>query len=359
MSSRRGRLVWLLVAVLGLVGGPASAFETDQFTLPPQPLGDVGPEIDAHLHAIIDDAITTTNQQIAALESKRDAAESDAVRASAQREIDALLDPMTIARAIKACYGEHLPVSSYETWALTHAFKVKPAYYKPDFRDTVLADQALWKPLLIGAMSPTFNVHGVLQGADKLGHLYQQGFDYYTIYRDALAAGKSESEAITKAVDWGVLMEKTWGGQWWTGVYSNADLAANFAGLRFYTNLAAEAKVGDRVMPPILLTAGSRWAWNPQLSEDWFAVYVSEHFDEAMNPPRYDGIMRSGIRKRIFERGAAWVEFHHTNRAAEEARLQRLQTWHGEPYGHCGWKDAVTIISAYFGKIDPPKKADK
>lgn len=352
MQMRLSQLVFVAVVAAMVLAQPSHALESDQFTLPPKPLGDLGPEIDAELKSILERAMELTNRKIERLEKARDSAKDDKARTKIEKEIAELLDPMRMAEAVKAKWGEQLPVTTYENWIEKHKFKATPAFYKPDFGDTVFADQALWKPLLIGAMSPTTKVHGVHQGADKIGHLVQQGFDYYRRYRNELKDGGTEAEAIKAAVDWGVEMESTWGGQWWTGVYSNSDLAANYAGMKFYTNLGQAVKVGDRTMPSVLTTDGGRWAWNPKAAKDWFAVYVSEHLDEAMNPFWCDGLMRGGMAKRIKARGAKWVAHHKTDKAGETARLKRLSTWHGEPYGHSGFEDVVTIVTAYFDAVD-------
>lgn len=353
MMARSSQLVSVVAVALIALGfaRPAHALESDQFTLPPKQLGDIGPEIDAELKAILLRAMELTNRKIGRLEAERDETTDAEERAEIDGAIAELLDPIRMAEAVKRKWGEKLPVTTFETWIVKHKFNASPAYYEPPFGDTVFADQALWKPLLIGAMSPTIKVHGVYQGADKIGHLIQQGFDYYRRYRNELRHGGTEAEAIKAAVDFGIDMEKTWGGQWWTGVYSNSDLAANYAGMKFYINLGEPVKVGRRTMPAILTTDGGRWAWNPEASDKWFAVYVTEHLDEAMNPFWCDGLMRGGLAKRIKARGAQWVAHHNTTMSRERARLLRLSTWHGEDYGHSGFDDVVTIVTAYFDAV--------
>ncbi|CAG0995837.1 hypothetical protein GEOBC_02640 [Geobacteraceae bacterium] len=80
-------------------------------------------------------------------------------------------------------------------------------------------------------VGPTALIHGICVGADKLGHFFQQGYSYYEMKQDfgsvAAAEGLGRS---TEILTLGLMT---------TGVYSNADLAANLSGLKFYEDLEA------------------------------------------------------------------------------------------------------------------------
>ena len=110
---------------------------------------------------------------------------------------------------------------------------------------------------------PTIRLYGVDQGTDKIGHVFQQGYEYLTRYEDALAGGADEASALAGAVEYGVLTEKGLYGMLLTGVYSNGDLAGNYAGFKFYRNLFHEVKIGDRALPPILRRDGVHWTIDP------------------------------------------------------------------------------------------------
>jgi hypothetical protein len=73
-------------------------------------------------------------------------------------------------------------------------------------------------------------IHGICVGADKLGHFFDQGFDYFDVASKpgSTAAG---IENLGREMEMGVFGLGT------TGVFSNADLAANRAGLQFYKDL--------------------------------------------------------------------------------------------------------------------------
>lgn len=68
-------------------------------------------------------------------------------------------------------------------------------------------------------------------GLDKIGHFFQQGWEYYNKYKNG-KNGPKEAEKWSKETENGSFGKGT------TGVYSNADLAANRKGGKFYEDLA-------------------------------------------------------------------------------------------------------------------------
>jgi hypothetical protein len=102
-------------------------------------------------------------------------------------------------------------------------------------------------------------VHSLCVGADKLGHFFQQGFDYFQI---ATSSGGSQALAEDAGRGWEIKMQ----GLGSTGVFSNADLAANLAGLQFYKDLKAS---------PSSLTFGIK-------------KYITPKWNEQSNPSFYE-----------------------------------------------------------------------
>lgn len=357
---RAGRVVpWACLVLGGVLAAAAVAFEADQFSLPPQPLADIGPEIDEYLRQVIDKAIERVNKQIASERQALAAAASDVIRAEHEKAIQELLDESIIPERLRNVVGVNMPKTTIEAWLDRHTFRAQPDRHAISYSDTFFGASMIFKPLLAGAISPTINVYGTLQGMDKIGHFLQQGHDYYGIYLAQIDAGKSESEALAKAVDFGVTMESSWGGNWWTGAFSNGDLAANYAGMKFYLNLTRPVKVGDAEYPPILIRQGDEWKWNPNGDSHLIAPFVSEHWDESFNPSWYDAPMRGFIRGGIRSRAAAWVENRQTDRAKEEERRKRIETWFGEPYGFSGWGPLITILKVHFKDVAQDAPADQ
>jgi hypothetical protein len=144
------------------------------------------------------------------------------------------------------------------TWMDTHHFRGQPARYRTSYWKSLF----LFLPTICFTISPTVNLYGSQFGTDKIAHLFQQGYDYYKIYNRALAEGATPGEAANKAVRWGQKTERTIFGTLVAGVYSNGDLCANYAGLKFYLGLTREIRIGDTKRPAILLLRDGVWIFN-------------------------------------------------------------------------------------------------
>jgi len=117
----------------------------------------------------------------------------------------------------------------------------------------------------------TIEIAGSLLGTDKLGHFFAQGVKYYGSY----LLGLGESRILHR----GEFNERWLFGEWTTGVYSNADIVADYEGYRFYRSLFEDgivpgkpAIVGWRDGQPFL-----------QRPFDW-ADHVNDYWDEEANP---------------------------------------------------------------------------
>ena len=145
--------------------------------------------------------------------------------------------------------------------------------------------------------SPTVNVHGIYLGTDKIDHFFQQGHEYYDAGHAAAGRGR-DAAAIAKAVARGVKQEHKYYGTLVSGIYSNADLAANYAGMKFYLNLRHPVGSASRVRPPLLEPSRGGWRFRPGVDRDrLLQAFVSDHLDESMNPSRYR-FSRGAIRSR-------------------------------------------------------------
>jgi hypothetical protein len=137
-----------------------------------------------------------------------------------------------------------------EVWANRHPRAVRPVPEKLKYRGSHLPNNGLFT-----AIEPCVNVNGVCIGTDKLGHLFQQGWEYFRISvvdkkgdqvaerygewlegkepRDAYAAEEPyfRQQLSGSRVGYGGY------GRTLSGVISNADLAANKAGLQMYKDI--------------------------------------------------------------------------------------------------------------------------
>ena len=121
-------------------------------------------------------------------------------------------------------------------------------------------------------LAPNIQVGGFYFGMDKLSHFAATGKHYFDTYMRTLRQGKSQHEAFTAAVAYGLKEENTVYGYWASGVFSYADLEADYQGLRFYQALCQN----DLEQSP---DGSWRLKSNPDIRD-----YVNAHWDETFNP---------------------------------------------------------------------------
>ncbi len=147
-------------------------------------------------------------------------------------------------------------------------------------------------PLLAGRVAaifgfgPTINVGGVYFGTDKIGHFFSQGRKFYGRYRSM----GDEAKAARRSV----LTEKGLFGRLTTGVYSNADLVANYEGHRFYRSLFHDGVVAGKA-------AIFRWRKGVPIKQRAFtwADHVNSFWDEALNANVYSPRLLPYVERRM------------------------------------------------------------
>jgi len=304
--------------------GVALGFETNQYDLPPKPLADIGSEVTAHVKLKLQTAVDKVNAEIASSERCIAARagergmhgcgnpDNEKIRLAYLRSEDA------IAREAFAQLGDGFPpFTSMGTWMDSHHFLAQPARYRT----------SLWKSIFILnpgvalTISPTVNLYGSEFGTDKIAHVFQQGYTYYKIYRQALAEGATPVEATDKAVRWGQKSERTFYGTLVAGVYSNGDLCANYVGLKFYQGLTKPITIGSAIRAPVLEIHNGLWMVSVDTKELLLKPLISDHLNEAMNPSIFTSNLgwRWYIRRSVKKRSCAqWRA--SANRVAGEAK---------------------------------------
>lgn len=331
--------MWALVCA-----GRVAALETDQFTPPPAPLVDLGPGFEQEVTQAIVEAIETVNQR--RQEHLRNAAKAPFkfLRDEHLKKAEACLAAPALAKAVyqATVYSGH-PQCKMEMWARYTEFEQQPARFSPPLDKTVMG--AFSRPITIWYMSPTINLHGVYLGTDKIGHFFEQGYEYYEVYQKATKAGRDEATAIRKAIQKGVGQEKGIYGLLVDSVFSNADLAANYAGLKFYLNLTRPIMVAGQMRPAMVVLKGDRWELNPAATGDVMRPFISEHWNEGFNPSKFGWPLRNAVRNNVRTRLDRFLAFYNTTVEQERRRLEQIRTWYGEEYGHSGWEQLVTVVS--------------
>jgi hypothetical protein len=343
---------FLIIAFLFSPGLRISAFETDQFNLPPEPLADIGDEVTEYVAAQLRTAVAKLNDRVAradeCLSAKKKGCEGPD---KTQKELEYLRSEEALAKALyDLLSGGNLMTTRFGKWIHDHKFRAQPAAYKAPYLESIY----LIKPSNYLTLSPTIRMYGHEFGIDKIEHLFQQGHQYYERVNDALRDGKPRNEAVKKAVDWGKHTERTYYGILTSGVYSNADLNANYIGLKFYEGLTKPLMIGLSTRPAMVELKGGRWhlADIVILRDHLLRPFIGEHLSEAYNPSAYRFTLVGAVRRAV--KRYACAEWHKRFPALTAAQLadeaRSLEQWHGEDYGHTKRGGMVNVGDICFAQ---------
>jgi len=149
--------------------------------------------------------------------------------------------------------------------------------------------------------SPTVQIGEIRLGTDKLAHFFSEGWWYYKRWnknREKLTVDNWEQGLL----EYGVRLEKWVQGMTLTGIFSRADMEANYQGFLFYYRLCHGEK-------PMLNQQAGRWIFSDSFN---FRDYVSPNWDESWNSNIYGAVRWKGIRSTLSSYcpmlHSAWVE---------------------------------------------------
>ena len=362
-KARRGHRT--AVFVLGIsIPAVATAHEIDQYTVPVgREFADLRLYFAAEFHDALADAVDRTNTRI-----RRSLRHGQATSRTRR-----LQSPDTMAWAVVT----EFPAVIYHVEVLELALRSRKV--RERYPGLVTAYQPLvsvynhWAlmldPTKIVRMRrcSTIMIDGSYVGLDKVVHFVHMGFIYYSTYRKAKARGLDDPEAMRHVVTFGTgfhpLSETSLLGLLSTGVRSNGDLAANYAGLKFYRNLTEEVRVRGEMQPPLLVRAGEYWRLNDHVrpNSDFFTIFVTDHWDEVLNPNFYaSGVafwVRGEVQKRCDDLLGWYLDAQGRPRNKDQfARIAKeLTTYFGEDYGHGGdLSKLVSVPNCCFDEAQPP-----
>lgn len=337
----------ILVAPLGV-----SAFETDQYNLPPVPLADIGDEVSEYVEENLLAAIRNVNREIAICQACIDAnskpskgcgTAGDELRKLAYlRSNDALADELAGLLA-----GGRLMTTRFGKWIHAHKFRGQPDRFKTSYSQSIF----VLNPADYWTLSPTVRLYGVELGIDKLEHFFQQGHQYYKIAQKAVTNGSPLESAEKNAVEWGQKTERTYYGLLSSGVYSNADLVANYAGMRFYEGLSKTISIGNQGRVPLAVIERGLWKRSPQYSiKNVLKPFISDHMNEAMNPSSFRLTLVRSVRRAVKKHDCPdWLRAFPDLTASDfDNRSKALETWNGEDYGFTDRSRTVEIGETCF-----------
>ena len=194
--------------------------------------------------------------------------------------------------------------------------------------------------------SSSIKVNGVYLGTDKIGHFVDMGYRYYKVYsRLRNDKGFSERKAMhgaANAFNSGIMSETSVLGYATAGAYSNADMTSNYVGCLFYRNMTEPVRLKGQVRPPIVVRSGDYWKLNDHVrgEPDFFSWFISDHYDEVLNPSHYEKGMQKAMRKAITQRCENLMRWYAP--AGEDrqpagyftARMYELATYYNSDYNH-------------------------
>jgi hypothetical protein len=210
--------------------------------------------------------------------------------------------------------------------------------------------------------SSMIQVHGTRMGTDKIAHFVSMGYINYCTYRHETRSGVDSRTALRHTVGMaadGPLGESGILGGFTTGVYSNADMAANYLGMKFYLNLMKPVRLNGEVVPPMVKIRNGMLALQPGVRADgpYFAQFISDHLDEVLNPSLYDSNMREGVRQGVRENSREIVAYYagddpdKRNPEYFNGLMVEYATYYGEPYGHCGqFENLISVGDTCFSR---------
>ncbi len=319
----------MLIVLIGFVVSSAQALETDQFTLPPAPLEEIGSHLDAIYAQAVVRAIEKANVEI---ESAFRSGKADKIAEVRAKQ----LMPEYLASLVYQQIGRGLPKSTVEKKLEKIDVPKERAFFKPKAEDSIF--RGVFSPVLLTfkRIQSTALIHGHYVGLDKVGHAFQQGYSYYKNTHENYRKGMPLPQALAKEVRAGHATEKGFFGTLVSGIFSNGDLASNYAGYKIYENLTAEVTINNVTYPALAVLDGQTWKLQIAPEQITLRSFVSEHWSEARNPSIYT-FHRGKIRKALQVRCAGWFEqMPGMTLESERANRVRMTTWFGEDYG---WKD--------------------
>jgi hypothetical protein len=285
----------------------AHAYETDQFTHRLQPLEDSTELLDGRVNQSIEKAI---------------------------RDWRGPRDERKVVDAVYHDIGGHHWVDRIERWAMQSEDVDRLTL---DRYDSIYHGHPLWATRVAGlfGVGPTIKVNDVLIGSDKLGHFVSQGRKYWRRYQ------KSGDES--QAAEHSAYTERALFGQMTTGVYSNADLVANYEGHRFFRSLFEDDIVPGK--PAILQWRGDHWVMQRPFT---WADHVNVYWDEALNINHFDKLLYPHMEERLL---GFCPDFHAAPDSYRVAGEEQLV----ERYGHLQLRDTAGLR---LGNLCPEPDSD-
>ena len=351
-------VVALACLTIAAVTGIGAAHETDQYSVPTgRQFADLRFWFSEYMYDKLAAAVDGTNEKI-----RRTLREGKPTTATAKAQ-----SPDALAWAVLL---EFPPVIHYVE---TLEVQLKSAKLRSRYPGLSVSYQpATWiyhHPMLLLDLTKltrlkrtsTMMVDGTYFGTDKVVHLVHMGYLYFRTYRQSLAKGLTEEKATRNAVNEGagsgIISENNLLGFLPTGVISNGDKAADYVGMKMYLNLTKPVMLKGSMRPPLLVRDGEFYKFNAHVRRetDFFNVFVSDHWNEALNPNTYAPGQARWVLEEVRKRCPDILVWYRDESGRPYSRAdfrriaEELSTYYGEDYGFDGNLDEmVSVMTACF-----------
>lgn len=255
----RGKLA-LLALLLLATGGVSTAHETDQYSIRDVRLVDSTDVLNVEFNRMLEEIVS---------------------------EWSSGANPAKFAtRVFKTMGGRHY-IDKYERWALESG---EVDYLEIPKAESIYRGASVLQARVVFffGIGSTIRINDTLVGTDKIGHFLSLGWKYHKRH----LRGKPED----KVLKLGPRSESAIFGSATTGVFSNADLVANYEGYLFYRSLFEDNIIPGK--PAIIAWEGRRAG--VQRPFDW-RDHVNNYWDEALNPSFYDKLIRRRVVRNLGE----------------------------------------------------------
>ena len=358
------RALILCLAVFPMLTRPARGHEVDQYAVPADlELVDLGDYWNHLLYDAVDGAVNETNFKI-----------RQARLVPIQSARDALIAHYQSHDALAAAVRRRLPcalmaIEGLEAKIIWHNVVDAPAgtsygHFAPVTRSVFSHWPLLPDPRQLGRMSlmrcSLVQIHGTRMGTDKIAHFISMGFVGFQTYRRQIHLGVNPEKAMQRTVGMaaqGPLGETSILGNIPTGIYSNADMAADYLGVKFYLNLMEPVTLRGEIVPPMVSIEDGLLVLQPHMQRDgpYFSCYISNHLDEVLNPSLHNWSMRDGVRRGVRQHSqdilAIYAGDDPDKRNPEyfDRLMIEYSTYFGESYGHSGQvENLITVGNTCF-----------
>ncbi len=272
----------LCLAALLLVGGGAPAHETDQYSIR-------GIELD--------DSTDLLNREFnRMLEEIAESWWEGENRAK-------------FAKRVFYTLGGNHYIDKYERWARRNP-EIDMLWMPRD--ESIYRGGPFWatRVVFFFGLGPVLRIDDQLVGSDKIGHFLSQGWKYHK--RHLRGVPEEEVVRIGQRNESGIFGYLT------TGVFSNADLVANYEGYLFYRSLFEDDIIPGKRSIIEWIGSGARL----RRPFDW-RDHVNAYWDEALNPGLFDSLLAGRVADHLTELCEDYWEHPEAFVPANESALAR------------------------------------